>query len=319
MIDLKNFRQQWENTRRVERGYTRVDVKSPECYIGYNAELNLSLIIISNYMTKKFQASKSVQILRGRRDDGRFQLEMNLLDENLSDVFLRMCYDLLNCSADLSNEKVALKKLAQRYLQWQNLFEGGKCGLLSSQEQRGLIGELLFLRSQIIEVRRPLSETIYGWYGPLNEHQDFSYSDKWYEIKTVIEQAEKIQIASMDQLSRSDAGELVIYRLAKTSGNADEFDLNKFTLNCLVRNLFDLLGEDFSAGQEFESRLFQAGYIEREEYDEQSYKLTETMKFPVNDDFPRLLKKNLPSAILSATYFLDIRELKLSEGAHHGL
>lgn len=318
MIDLKNFRQQWEETRRVEHGYTRVDVKPMECYVGYSAELNHSLMVISGFMTKSLQASKSVQILRGRRNDGRFQLEMNLLDKNLEDVFLRMCYDLLRCSADLANERAALKKLVQRYLQWQHLLEGSKCGLLALQEQRGLIGELLFLRSQIIAVFRPLSEAICGWYGPLNEHQDFSYSDKWYEIKTVMDQAEKIQISSLEQLSRSDAGELVIYRLAKTSGNSDKFDLNKFTLNGLVKNLFQLLAEDFSATQAFEERLFQAGYIEREEYDEQTYKLTETMNFLIDDDFPRLLKKNLPPAILSATYFLGIRDLKFSEGERHG-
>lgn len=318
MNDLHNFRLQWENTRRTCRGYTRVNVNPLECYIGYDDELCLSLMIVSSCKINNAVSSKSVKISQGKKDKLRFQLEISLSDENLEEVFIRMCYDLLRYSENAEDDKIALKNFYRRYRQWQNLFENGKSGLLTVQEQHGLMGELLFLRSQIIEMRRSLNELVEGWYGPFNEHQDFSYSDKWYEIKTVMEQAEKVQISSLEQLSRLDAGELVIYRFSKTSGVSDNFDLNKFTLNGLVKNLFLLLAEDFLVTQKFESLLLQAGYIEREEYDEQSYKLMETMSFEVDDEFPRLVKDRLPCAILSATYSLDIRELKNLQGERHG-
>ena len=118
-----------------------------------------------------------------------------------------------------------------------DLLAAAKNDLLSEEQQRGLIGELLFLREQILN-GRPLKESVAGWVGALKEHQDFSYGETWYEIKSVMEQAEKVRIPSLEQLSLERVGELVIYRLAKTSGDG-------FTLNSIVKNLSELLEKKF--------------------------------------------------------------------------
>ena len=158
------------------------------------------------------------------------------------------------------------------------------------------------LRGQIINGRH-LKEAVAGWTGALKEHQDFSYGETWYEIKTVMEQSEKVRIQSLEQLSLERIGELVIYRLAKTAGEG-------FTLNSLVNELETLLHENSSAAQRFEVLLFQTGYVEREEYDERSYRLAESMNFTVDENFPRLTKNNLPPAIIEASYSLNLRRLK---------
>ena len=316
MIDLKSFRSQWDNTQQISYGHTRVNVKPLNCYIGYNNELNKSIIVISSFKARNLISSKAITIRQGRKDNLRFQIEINLLDKNLDEVFVRMCHDLLKFS-EVTDEHQALKNFEKRYGQWHNLFENGKSGILTTAEQHGLIGELLFLRSQIIGKSRPIEESVLGWYGPLKEHQDFSYNEKWYEIKTVMEQGDKIQISSLEQLSRLDSGELVIYRLAKISGQSDDFDLNKFTLNNLAKNLIELLDANERAEQKFQSLLFQSGYIFMEEYDEQVYKLVEKINFNVDNKFPRLIKEKLPSAISSISYSLSIDKLKNIEGSVH--
>ena len=310
MIDLKNFRSQWDNTQQISYGHTRVNVKPLNCYIGYNNELNKSMIVISSFKARNLISSKAITIRQGRKDNLRFQIEINLLDKDLDEVFVRMCHDILKFSEVTTDENQALKNFEKRYGQWHNLFENGKSGILTTPEQHGLIGELLFLRSQIIEKSRPIEEAVFGWFGPLNEHQDFSYSEKWYEIKTVMEQGNKIQISSMEQLSRLDPGTLVIYRLVKTSGQSKDFDLNKFTLNDLVKSLIELLDANERAEQKFQSLLFQSGYIFMEEYDEQVYKLVEEMNFDVDDRFPRLTRQKLSHAILAVSYSLSIEEIK---------
>lgn len=310
MIDLKSFRSQWDNTQQISYGHTRVNVKPLNCYIGYNNELNKSMIVISSFKARNLISSKAITIRQGRKDNLRFQIEINLLDKDLDEVFVRMCHDILKFSEVTTDENQALKNFEKRYGQWHNLFENGKSGILTTPEQHGLIGELLFLRSQIIEKSRPIEEAVFGWFGPLNEHQDFSYSEKWYEIKTVMEQGNKIQISSIEQLSRLDPGTLVIYRLVKTSGQSKDFDLNKFTLNDLVKNLIELLDANERAEQKFQSLLFQSGYIFMEEYDEQVYKLVEEMNFDVDDRFPRLTRQKLSHAILAVSYSLSIEEIK---------
>lgn len=301
MIDFENLRGQWENTLKIERGYTFVDTSPLECHIGYDEELRRTLLILCKRKMKIPSSSKTVEINQSKRKDGRFNLSLSLLSENETAVFIEMCRDLLSFAEGAQDESDALKNFWQRYKHWQNLFAAAKDDLLSDERQRGLIGELLFLREQITN-GRPLKEAVAGWLGSLKEHQDFSYGKMWFEIKTVTEQAEKVRIPSLEQLSLGTPGELVVYRLGKTS--------NGFTLNSLVKNLSELLEKNPSAAQRFEVLLFQTGYVEREEYDEQSYRLAENMRFVVDEKFPRLTKDNLPPAIVEASYTLNLRELE---------
>ena len=302
MTDFENLRGQWENTLRIERGYTFVDTAPLECHIGYDDKLRRTLLIISRREVKIPPSSKTVEINCRRRKDGRFNLTLSLLSENETAVFVEMCRDLLTAAEDARDESDALKNFWQRYKHWQNLFAAAQSDLLSEERQRGLIGELLFLRGQIID-GRPLKESVAGWTGALKEHQDFSYGALWYEIKAVMEQAEKVRISSIEQLSLERVGELVIYRLTKTADDG-------FTLNSLVNELSELLTQNPAAAQRFEVLLFQTGYVTREEYDEQIYSVAEVMNFTVDENFPRLTKNNLPPAIVEASYSLNLRGLK---------
>ena len=309
MIEFENFRGQWENTLRVERGYTMVDTAPLECHIGYDEKLRRTLLILSKHKSTIPPSSKTIEINQQRRRDGRFNLTLSLLSEGEAAVFIEMCRDLVNFSDAAQDESQALKKFWQRYEHWQNLFAEVENDLLSAEKQRGLIGELLFLREQILD-GRPLKESVTGWVGPLKEHQDFSYGETWYEIKTVGEQAEKVLISSLEQLALEREGELVIYRLGNTSGDSSQFGTESFTLNSLVKNLSELLSKNLSAAQIFEVLLFQTGYVEREEYDEKFYRLAEVMRFVVDENFPRLTKNNLPPAIVAASYSLSLRGLE---------
>ena len=65
-----------------------------------------------------------------------------------------------------------------------------------------------------------------------------------------------------------------------------------------------------SAAQKFEVLLFQTGYVEREEYSEHNYRLVEDIKFEVDENFPRLTRNNLPTAVVDASYTLNLRKLE---------
>ena len=46
----------------------------------------------------------------------------------------------------------------------------------------GLIGELLFLRDEMIPTKG-LDAALESWMGPEKTHKDFSYDNDWYEVK----------------------------------------------------------------------------------------------------------------------------------------
>ena len=115
MTDFDNLRGQWENTLRIERGYTFVDTAPLECHIGYDDKLRRTLLIISRHEVKIPPSSKTVEINRRRRKDGRFNLTLSLLSDNETAVFVEMCRDLLTAAENANDEVAALKNFWQRY------------------------------------------------------------------------------------------------------------------------------------------------------------------------------------------------------------
>ena len=131
MIDFDSLRGQWENTLRIERGYTFIDTAPLECHIGYDDKLRRTLLILSRREMKLPPSSKTVEINQRRRKDGRFNLTLSLLSENETSVFVEMCRDLLATTEEARDESEALKKFWQRYKHWQNLFTAAKNDLCS--------------------------------------------------------------------------------------------------------------------------------------------------------------------------------------------
>jgi hypothetical protein len=58
-----------------------------------------------------------------------------------------------------------------------------------------------------------------------------------------------------------------------------------------------------------DSRLFEAGYLELKEYDSPCYSVTKCKTFLVEDEFPRIVPKDLKEGVSSVTYDLDLASL----------
>lgn len=301
MSIVDELKKQWLNTKEFAGAATRIDAMHPlEWYIGYDSLLNKALIIIGTIQFKTVKSSKAVQIVSFRREDKRWMLRISLLEAAQDDVFMNMCADLLFYSGKGKDEKSAYELFQNRYNQWDKLFQHGKIDILSEEEQRGLLGELLFLKEQFAD--RSMLNAVKGWFGPDRNHQDFLYDSSWYEIKTVLEAASSVKISSLQQLAPLNSGKLAVNRLRLTA----EKSLNAMTLNSVVEQLYQILESDITAMNLFSGKLLDAGYILRTEYDDKSYLLIERVYYEIRDDFPRLTVENIPSAITGASYILSL-------------
>ena len=302
--NLDELRKQWNNTRQIAQGYTRVDMPHPlECYIGYDGHLNHSLMVISKQKSMVLKSSQSIEVIQYQRSADRlWVLLLNLLNRDQEAVFIDMCYSLLVYSGHGKTEGQAFQLLQERYVQWDRLLQHGNSGLLSIEVQHGLIGELLFLKNQISILHLTAIDAIKGWFGPEYEHQDFLYANIWYEIKTVMEAAQTISISSIEQLSAAGEGQMILLRLCK----AVEGTYNSFTLNSLVEDVMRLCSDDEEALLEFNDKLAKIGYLTRPEYDDSVYILKRKVAYQITDDFPRLIREILPVEIVSAKYELSI-------------
>lgn len=234
---------------------------------------------------------------------GAYSLAFMLKAYDQKDVFDRLCHDMLESSR--RSDKTALGHLLNRYLAWFNLLKGSRPGILSEQEQRGLIGELLCLQ-ELIELKGAF-EAVTGWCGPNGSDQDFCLKDIWIEVKTAKLAADKIGISSLEQLSVQTPGLLKVYRIEKTTPNDEEI----FSLAQIVANARKRIS-DAALSIIFEEKLTLARFTDDEPvYHIKQYKHYKTTSYQVSEKFPRLTPELVPSEITAASYDIDLAAIEV--------
>lgn len=301
-ITTESLHQKWNSISFYDGGYMLVEGAGPlEWHIGYKEINQKSLLMISEEEPDPLPTSKSIIVSKGRRTDGRWTLAFTLMRIEQDNVFETLCADLITHSMNGDSEKAAVNLTLKRYKQWHKLLEYQKKSLMDESSRKGLLGELIFLMKILIE-RQPALSVIQGWAGPEGGDQDFVYSDGWYEIKSIGVAAAAVTISSLEQLDNDSDGYLMIMRLDKCVPERT----GAVSLSQQVEIVSDFLRDDEDALALFDHKLAKYGYIDLPEYDEQKYIYSGCQKYHVDQTFPRLSKKNTPSAVSAAHYVIDL-------------
>ena len=299
------LQKQWSRIGYKDGGFLQIDVEHPlEWHIGYQSVGQRTLVLVCNSDIGNIDSSKSMHVKRRKREtDNRWTLSFELLRNEQHEVFSVFCSDIIEYSSATIDEKEALSLVINRYKQWSRLLESQKSGLMDEQKRKGLIGELLFLEERI--EKTSASVAVKGWMGADGADQDFTYSDGWFEIKSVGVSAASVTISSLEQLGCSGYGELVIMRIDKTAPEKE----GAISLNDVVYRINRKLSIDIESLDLFQKKLNNYGYIDLQEYSEQKYFYSGTQKFIINSSFPRLSKQSVPKQIISTHYELDLPSL----------
>ncbi|WP_436371779.1 PD-(D/E)XK motif protein [Cytobacillus sp. BC1816] len=306
MITNESLLLKWNTLTFNANAFVRIDADHfLEWYIGYENINQKVLLLVTEFEPDTLPSSKSVQVSTGKRIDGNWALSFKLIRVEQEDVFIRLCSDLIESSRKQQNNLSGLECVISRYNQWAKLMEIYKTGVLSESMQKGLIGELCYLK-ETIRGGMSLGVAVNGWLGPEKADQDFIFSDRWHEIKVVGLSSSVVSISSLEQLDSPVPGELVIYFLEKTAHN----DVYGFTLESLISEIRECLMESLEIVNMFNEKLLQYGYIDLPEYQKQFYRLRKVSKYKVNSKFPKLVKGNVPIQIASAGYQLSIQAIE---------
>lgn len=283
--------------------FRRINGHHLDIYIGKDVVARPTLLLISDCEPMQIYSSKIIGIRTGFRADKRWSLSFSLNDINFEDVFYHFCDDIIDSSFEIEDKKQGTIFICNRYIKWQELLKKNASGLLSFAEIKGLIGELVFLKYFLFE-KYGKSDSLRSWIGPDKADQDFICPDCWYEVKTTVSGAESLKISSVEQLDMDTCGELVVVYLDKTSLN----DPNKITLNEIVLEILESLmnGEQRRI---FGDILLRQGYIPKEEYNEYIFKFSGISRYLVDETFPSLRRKDIPTAITNAHYTLSIASI----------
>ena len=302
---VQELRDKWNRITYHQGGTIQLDVShSLEWYVGYFSPDAKSIVIISDTPVSKIESSKSIQASCKLRKDGRYATSLTLLSREQEDVFVTMCGDMISYSSSEADSKRSLACVLKRYNAWLKLLQHKNSALLSMSAQKGLIGELLYLKEKLESGLSP-DDALAGWVGPDGADQDFVYEDGWHEIKTTGVSSSEITISSVEQMDCEQSGELIIMRVDKCA----PAKVGSFTLYGLVNQIMNMITDCAGITDGFVFKLGSIGYIDMTEYDQQSFIFSSRQTYNVAGSFPRITRRNIPTEIVNVNYTLSVHSL----------
>lgn len=201
---------------------------------------------------------------------------------------------------DVAGSHVLAAAVLARIVAWQEFMRKTNEGVLSSDEELGLLGELSVLR----ELQRylPLEAAVGAWVGPLDGLQDFAFPPGAIEVKTTAAGGAFVaKISCLEQLDTAVTRPIFIaaVRLLQTSSG--------MTLSECIDDLRRDLSPKANAAAVFEHRLAKAGYRDesRERYSRR-FSVVDIGYLSIEQGTPRLVPGSVPLEVRSARYELDL-------------
>jgi hypothetical protein len=300
-MKIEDLRNRWQNIK-VNRGlFQRLDPTHPlDFFIGIDENNFKEIILLTEYEPSKMKSSKSIQVEKGIRDDKKWAIQIKLIKEEHEDVFIRLCWDLIDSSKKITDKLKGVESVVSRFAKWQKLMEfGSDC--LTDEVIKGIIGEMLYIKHVLLD-KYDLDTIVNSWLGPNGSDRDFVFKETWTEVKAIGSGKLTVCISSLEQLNIMEEGILAIAIVDPTS----EADVNGFNFSSVVNKFRLLLKANPSALYSFEEKLINIGYYDRKEYEEKYYTFSGFKFYKVDNTFPKLTNENVRNEIVKVKYEIAI-------------
>lgn len=228
-----------------------------------------------------------------------------LNDQEDWEIFLAICNDIILSTRKAPNVKSAIQVMINRLKRWQYFLKKRRQDILSEEEIKGLIGELLFLKRYLVPAFG-IEQAVRYWQGPEDLPQDYNIGNSAIEIKCRSGATPIVNISSIDQLcSQLEDLFLFVITLGKTAPEG-KGAINLPSLIAELREEINLHCPE--AIERFNDLVYLTGYIDSERYMDFSYVFTREIMYQVTDTFPRICRKDLHSGIIKLSYSINLDE-----------
>lgn len=235
---------------------------------------------------------------------GTFELYIYLLDNDLKDIFSLFIQNILDDLIRITTENEAIIITLNVISKWKKLFDKINFSGLSLGQQKGIIGELLFIDFLLKNGIMP-SGILKAWSGADYDDKDFTFGATGIEIKLTSAKLPKIQITSERQLDAETLDNLFLILYA-----TEEVKENGFSMNSLITKIQNniLTHEERAL---FNEKLLLLGYrVDDQEYYNKMYSLKKVYAFRVSEDFPKIVKHQLPLGIYNTSYSIELSAIE---------
>jgi Putative PD-(D/E)XK family member, (DUF4420) len=248
-------------------------------------------------------SGRGIDLRRVPTASGGEALELVLSQQSFADLFDALVTDVACAAAGGVDQADVAARVAARVRRWQSFLRETSTGL-SPERQRGLFGELFFLR-RVLLGSVPAPAAVGAWVGPNGAPQDFAFGEVAVEVKTTAgAQPQLLRITSERQLDTTALKHLALFHLS-----LDARDGAGQSLPDLVAETRKAL-QDPASADIFEDRLFTAGYLDAQAVQYRTgYTVREAAIFLVGEGFPRLVEADCPAGVGDVAYSVAVSAL----------
>ncbi len=248
-------------------------------------------------------SGRGLDLCRVPATSGGEALELVLSKPSFADLFDTLVVDVAKAAAAGVDKADVAARVTDRVRRWQRFLRGSSEGL-TPERQRGLFGELFFLRTILLGTV-PALTAVQAWVGPGGKPQDFAFGEAAVEVKTSIgAQPQLMRIASERQLDTTALQHLALYQLS-----LDSREGAGQTLPDLIAEIRKRL-QDPTASELFEDRLFDADYLDAQAaLYRNGYTVRAAGIFLIADGFPRLVEADCPEGVGDVEYSISVSAL----------
>jgi hypothetical protein len=280
-----------------------VALQQPEKLLAIACSINESIEV----NTSQFDNLQEIQIdvIPDPNQKGINTLLFKLINNQHKDIFSVLCEDLIACIASETNEKLLVNTILNRFEKWKLLFTKIVSEGLFPEEQRGLFGELYFLR-KFCQTNSNYQFVLNTWIGTAGEVRDFQMNNWAVEVKTTHgNNHQKVQISSERQLDNTHISKLFLYHIS-----LEKVQENGETLNEIIASIRAILDIDAIAINRFKSKLYEAGYFEQHShlYESIGYFIRQDHFYLVENEFPRIQEKEIRSGVGDVKYSIIVSQ-----------
>ncbi|WP_034061088.1 PD-(D/E)XK motif protein [Lacinutrix jangbogonensis] len=305
MLDLKSIWALQKPSKDELIIKTKIDVVPQfDCYAATNHITGNHLYIMSlsshaiipEFKNFKF---KGVQIEVFDLKESK-ELNIYLIDNELKGIFSLFIENIIEEIIDSTTENEAITKTSNVIQKWKKLFDKLNTQGLSIEQQKGLLGELIFI-DELIDNKFNPDYVLNGWTGPDFEDKDFTFGSTCFEIKFTSSKLPRIKITSERQLDTLNIDNLFLYCFA-----CENLKEKGISLNSVVNSIRKKINSNSTTLKFFNERLESAGFFED---DAENYNVEYGIKtrsiYEVNESFPKLTNSNLPNGIYNTSYYIE--------------
>lgn len=308
MINIKSI---WENQKPTGDIIikTRIDeILHLNCFAATNHITGQHLYIMSVSKIVVIPALKNyhfkgIQIFTIEVENN-IELNIYLLDNDLKDIFSLFIQNILEDIQKSVSENEALTTTLNIVTKWKKLFDRINFNGLTLEQQKGLIGELLFF-NYALDYGKTCGQVIEAWTGPEFEAKDFTFGSFGIEIKFTSAKQPRVKVSNERQLDAENLSKLflVLY-------STEEVKENGFSLNSLIEQTRQKISTEEERNV-FNGKLQLIGYFDDDiDYYGKMYSLKKTFAFVVHSDFPKIIKSQLPLGIYATSYSIEISAIE---------